>query len=100
MAYEDYLRALQGPESAGNLTARNQFSGAAGLYQILPSTAEGLRRQGHNFDLSTREGQTAAAAELTRQNDMLLRTRLRRDPTDAERYFAHGFGGPAAAYML
>ena len=100
MAYEDYLRALPVPESGGDPTATNPLSGAQGLYQIMPATQAGLRRQGFNLDMSTPEGQTRAAAELTRQNDVLLRSRLNRDPTDAERYFAHGFGGPAATYAL
>ena len=100
VSMDEYLAALQGPESGGNLTIRNRTSGAEGLYQIMPATQEGLRRQGFNLDMSTEEGQTAAARELTRQNDVLLRHRLQRDPTDAERYFAHGFGGPAASYLL
>jgi len=98
--YNDYLAALAGPESGRDPTARNRYSGAQGLYQIMPATQEGLRRQGFALDMSTPEGQTRAASELTRQNQLLLRSRLRRDPTESELYFAHGFGGPAASYLL
>jgi len=44
--YNDYLAALAGPESGRDPTARNRYSGAQGLYQIMPATQEGLRRQG------------------------------------------------------
>ena len=101
--YDDYLRAVTVPEAGGRMDPNllNMVgSGARGPYQIMPATAEGLRRQGHNFDMNTVEGQTAAASELTRQNEVLLRTRLGREPTPGELYFAHGMGGPAAAYLL
>jgi hypothetical protein len=78
MAYEDYLRALPTPESGGDPTARNPLLRRTGPLPDHAGDAGGPEAAGLTRYVYP-EGQTRAAAELTRQNDVLLRSRLQRD---------------------
>lgn len=82
-------------ESGMNPSATNP-SGAAGLFQFIPSTAA-------HYGLSNPLDPVAssdAAARLMRDNAAVLSRALGRDPTGAELYLAHQQGAGGAAKLL
>jgi hypothetical protein len=92
----DYKTRLRQIESGGNDRAYNKDSGAAGRYQIIPSTQ---RQYGVTdpFD----EGQQEAFVErFTAQNRSFLRSRLGREPSAGELYLAHQQGAGGASRLL
>ena len=93
--HPDYLPRIAQIESSGNPGAYNK-SGAAGLFQFIPSTAQA-------FGLSNPYDPAAAsdaAARLTLANQKKLTGALGREPTDGELYLAHQQGGGGATRIL
>lgn len=91
----DYMRQMAQIESGGDPNAGNK-SGAAGLYQFMPRTAQ-------SYDLTDPYDPVAsanAAAQLTLDNQTALRNRLGRDPTPGELYLAHQQGAAGAGGLL
>jgi hypothetical protein len=92
----DALRAVAQIESANNPLALNPASGAAGLFQFMPSTAA-------QYGLSNPYNAAAsadAAAHLMRDNQSALTRALGRDPTAGELYLAHQQGAGGAIALL
>jgi hypothetical protein len=91
-----YLARTAQIESNNDPNARNPTSGAAGLFQFIPSTAEayGLR------DPYDANASANAAARLAADNANVLRQALGRDPTPAELYLAHQQGAKGASDLL
>lgn len=87
---DGYLNALAAVESGGNPLARNA-SGAAGLFQFMPDTVAGMG----GFDPYNVQQATAAAAQLTKDNDRYFRKKMGRAPEGRELYLMHqqGMGG-------
>lgn len=81
-------------ESAGDPGAVNANSGAAGLFQFIPSTA----RQYNLMNPHDAASATVAARRLLNDNRNGLRSALGREPSEAELYLAHqqGLGGATA----
>lgn len=74
----------------------NANSGAAGMFQITPTTARSLGvKDPHNP-----EEAADATARLAMQNGKTLRNELGRKPSDAELYLAHQQGAGGAAALL
>lgn len=91
----EYLLTMANIESGFNPDARNKYSGAAGLYQFMPSTAKayGLRNP-YNPNQAI-----VATIKLTRANAAIL-DRAGIDVTGTSLYLAHqqGAGGVLALY--
>jgi hypothetical protein len=92
--YEQKNRAW---ESSGSDTAVNRNTGAAGRYQFMPSTAEGLRKQFPNENISDNwrtnpEDQEKLMRLYTTISRDSLKKTLARDPTGGELYALHLFG--------
>jgi len=84
-------------ESSGSDTAVNKTSGAAGRYQFMPSTAEGLRKQFPDLKISDQwrtnpEDQQKLMKAYTDISRDALRKALGREPTGGELYALHLFG--------
>lgn len=90
-----YLGRVAGIESSYNPSARNP-SGAAGLFQFIPSTANSMGLA----DPYDPAAASNAAAKLTLQNETALTKRLGRAPTDGELYLAHQQGQAGAGALL
>jgi hypothetical protein len=91
-----YLARTAKIESGLNPDARNEFSGASGLFQFVPSTAKQ-----YGLDDPTDPAASAdAAGRLGRDNQQVLRAALGRDPTAAELYLAHQQGANGALALL
>ena len=83
-------------ESALNPRAYHPISKAAGLFQVIPSTAR-------QYGLTTAFDPSAnaeAAAALWRDNERALRRALKREPTAGELYLAHQQGAGGAIRLL
>lgn len=93
-----YLTTTAAIETGGTFDpqAFNKGSKAAGMYQIIPSTARALGvKDPHNP-----EEAADATARLAQQNAPMLKSALGRKPTDAELYLAHQQGGAGAKALL
>jgi hypothetical protein len=91
----DVMLRIAGIESSMNPAAKNA-SGAAGLFQFMPTTAA-------RYGLSNPYDAAAsadAAARLLRDNGNYLRQKLGRDPTAGELYLAHQQGAGGAVSLL
>lgn len=86
---------MAGIESSGNPAAYNP-SGAAGLFQFMPTTASayGLANPYDAAEASD------AAARLPLDNAKVLRRALNREPTAGELYLAHQQGAGGASKIL
>lgn len=91
----DFLARTAQIESGGNPNAKNA-SGAAGLFQFIPSTAKKYGLTNPNDPVAA----TDAAARLAADNKASLTKSLGREPTDAELYLAHQQGAGGAAKLL
>jgi hypothetical protein len=91
---DGYLATTAHIESGGNPNAHNA-SGADGLFQFVPSTAQ-------QYGVSTRDpaSSTDGAARLASDNAKVLRDKLGREPTGAELYLAHQQGAGGASSLL
>lgn len=100
-----YFGKTRGAESGGNDSAVNAVSGAAGRYQFLPSTWEGLAKEAPELGL-TAEGikdpaqQERAMHYFTEKNRRQLSQVLGRNPTGGELYSAHMFGGAGGSHLV
>lgn len=93
-----YLTTTAAIETGGTFNPQsfNKNSKAAGMYQIIPSTARSLGvRDPHNPEESA-----DATARLAVQNAQALKPALGRKPTDAELYLAHQQGAGGAKALL
>lgn len=85
-----YLAATAAVESGGDPNARNK-SGAAGMFQIMPSTAAGLNLANPYDPVEA----TKAVITLTKQNKAYFEQTMGRTPEGRELYLMHqqGMGG-------
>lgn len=96
---EGYYRKLAMVESSNNPKAKAKTSSASGLYQFTESTWKGLVKQlGLNYTLEDRfdkDKSQKVVEAFTKQNEKYLKSKLGRDPNEAELYLAHfsGMGG-------
>ena len=93
---QGYLAQTASIESGGDPNAVNKGSGAAGLFQFVPSTAKqyGLSDP-HDVIAST-----YAAGKLAADNAATLTQALGRPPTAGDLYLAHQQGATRAAKLL
>ena len=91
-----YLSTTAQIESSNNPNALNKDSGAAGLFQFIPSTAKAYGLS-NPMDAGA---STDAAARLAADNAATLRSKLGREPTAAELYLAHQQGAGGASSLL
>lgn len=91
-----YLAQTAQIESGGNPNALNKGSGAAGMFQFIPSTARSVGLSNPYDVLQS----SYAAAKLASDNANVLRNALGRDPTAGELYLAHQQGAAGAAKLL
>jgi hypothetical protein len=91
-----YLPATASIESSFNPRSRNELSGAAGMFQFIPSTARqyGLRNP---YDVAQ---STDAAARLAADNQRAFTAAIGRQPTAGELYLAHQQGVHGAIGLL
>lgn len=102
-ASDSYKAAILGGESAANVSAVNPKTGAAGRYQMLPSTAAqyGLTPADlTNPDPKVQALVDVAFQKFTADNTKTLTTSLGRPPTAAELTLAHQQGAQGAAALL
>lgn len=102
-ASDAYRQAIIQGESGGDVTRVNPKSGAAGRYQMLPSTAAqyGLTPADlTNPDPKVQAKVDAAWQKFTADNRAALTTSLGRIPTDAELSLAQQQGAAGAAALL
>ena len=92
----DYFDTLAFIESSNNPEAVNRHTGAAGLYQFIPSTAKAYGLEDPTDPVESRK----AVEKLTEDNAKVLSRRLGRQPTDAELYLAHQQGATGASKLL
>jgi|GEM_PF-4565169 len=92
-----YLRHIMRAESGGDRHARNTESSATGLFQFISSTWDAYSRPGD--DIYDPEDQCRAVIAFARDNEVVLRRALGREPTAGEFYLAH-FAGPEGARLL
>lgn len=100
---DDYMRRNAQFESANNNDATNPGSGAAGIYQFLPSTWKWIAREAPELGLTEegirdRDQQTKAMRYYTNKSVRTLEPILGRKPTGGELYLSHLLGhsgGPA-----
>lgn len=98
--YEDNI--IQG-ESKGDIKAVNKSTGAAGLYQFIPSTAAqyGLSKADlTNPDPKIQQKVHDAFVQFTEDNRKALMQGLGREPTNAELALAHQQGAAGALKLL
>jgi hypothetical protein len=93
--YPGFMERMAQIESSGNPDASNA-SGAAGLYQFMPKTAQAYGLA----DPYDPEASAQAAARLTLDNEGTLKRSLGRDPTPGELYLAHQQGAGGASKLL
>jgi hypothetical protein len=91
-----YLARTAQIESNNDPNARNPTSGASGLFQFIPSTAEAYGLS----DPYDANASANAAARLAADNAKVLRQALGRGPTPAELYLAHQQGAKGASDLL
>lgn len=86
-------------ESGGRAGSHNEFSGADGYFQFIPSTA---KQYGLRYGKDTRDPikSAIAAAQLAANNAQSIRDRLGREPTGGELYLAHQQGAGGANALL
>ena len=101
---DGYYGRVRAMESGGDNTATSP-AGAAGAYQIMPNTWNGLMQQHPELGLTpdgirNPQQQEAAVRALTSDNAAALKSALGRDPTAAELYLAHQQGAGGAISML
>jgi hypothetical protein len=91
-----YFAKLKRPESGGDPRATNKVTGAAGLFQILPTTYAGIRKEapwlGLTDDIYDEANQGKAADFYTQKSIGILQPMLGRMPTMGELYALHFFG--------
>lgn len=92
----NYLPKLVQIESNGDPNAYNKGSGASGLGQFIPKTAQAYGLT----DPFDPVANLNATARLTLDNRETLRGRLGRDPTNGELYLGHQQGAAGAARLL
>lgn len=92
----DFMTRTAWIESRFDPSNMNKSSGAAGLFQVIPSTA---KRLGLSNPLDG-QANTEAAVRHTLENQKLLTAALGRNPTDQELYLAHQQGGAGARALL
>ena len=103
--WQSYTQGLRQLESSGQAsTAPNKDTGAFGVYQLLPSTYDALRRQYPNLPPRTSSGvdehsQEQAYQLLTSQNQQTLKN-LGVEATPSNTYLAHKYGPEAAAALI
>lgn len=105
---DSYRTATRRVESGGDDSAVNPLTGAAGRYQILPSTAKALMAANPDLglkieDLKNPEVQEQLMKLYTDQSVKTLTPMLGRQPTAAELYLLHLLGhsgGPAVLRNL
>ena len=90
-----YLAHTAKTESGFDPNARNE-SGAAGLFQFMPSTAKQYGLDNPYDPVAS----TDAAARLAADNYAAMRAGLNRDPTPGELYLAHQQGAAGAIALL
>lgn len=93
---QDTLFKIAMLESSGRADAVNPQSGASGLFQFMPATAEQYGLSDPNDPAQAAD----AAARLLADNAQALRSTLHRDPTPAELYLAHQQGAGGAAALI
>ncbi|KOX55101.1 hypothetical protein ADL19_13430 [Streptomyces purpurogeneiscleroticus] len=93
--YPGFMERMAQIESSGNPDASNA-SGAAGLYQFMPKTAQAYGLA----DPYDPDASAKAAARLTLDNEGTLKRSLGRDPTQGELYLAHQQGAGGASMLL
>jgi hypothetical protein len=93
--YPGFMTRMAQIESGGNPDAYNA-SGAAGLYQFVPSTARGYGLA-NPYDPAA---SAQAASRLTLDNAAALSRALGREPTQGELYLAHQQGASGASKLL
>lgn len=98
----NYLLGLGTLESSLNPRAANK-SGAKGLFQFMNNEEPGGVNTWGKYGKGSIwevQNQIAAVLDFTRDNDAMFRSRLGRDPTDAERFVLHNQGGPGGTRLL
>jgi hypothetical protein len=90
-----FVTKLAKIESSFNPKAKNK-SGAEGLFQFIPSTAENLGLE----DPSNPQEAAIAFAEFTNMNKRILTRKLGRAPQEFELYLAHQQGAAGATKLL
>ncbi len=83
-------------ESGGDPSVKNKRSSAGGLFQFIDDTAKVYNLQDRYDPVQASD----AAARLARDNAVVLRKVLGREPTTGELYLAHQQGAGGAAKML
>jgi hypothetical protein len=101
------MMTIAGIESAWRAAAGASTSSAKGLYQFVSGTWNGmLRKYGKKYGIAPGtspydpRANTLLGAEFLRENAQILRSAMKRDPTDTELYAAHFMGPDGAAKML
>lgn len=105
---QNYFSRNRTAESGGDDAAVNKSTGAAGRYQFLPSTAEGIRKANPQLNISDNwrtnaEDQEKLMQAYTQQSVGIIKNLLKRDPTGGELYMLHLLGhggGPAVLNAL
>jgi len=101
---EGYYKKLAMAESSGDPRAEATSSTAAGMYQFVKGTWENtVKEMGKNYSLSDRFDPKKSAEVnkyFTEKNEKFLRSKLGRDPNEAELYAAHHFGNYGATKFL
>lgn len=99
------LDKIKQAESAGDPNAKNPLSSASGLYQLTDATFRSAvdkfgRKQGIKYsDKNNPQVQEFLAGELTKDNARILQNKGI-EPSDANLYFAHFLGAPAASKAI
>jgi len=95
----EYKKVVAQIESGGNPNARNKDSGAAGMYQFIPST---WKAYAPAPGASPYDPQAANQAfeRFTTDNRNSLAKSIGRTPNDAEMYLAHQQGAGGASKLL
>lgn len=102
---DSYFAKNRAFESGGDRYAVNQGSGAAGLYQFLPSTWTSIMNEAPHLGLTPNgmhdeEQQNAAMRYYTAKSAATLRPILGRAPTGGELYALHLLGHSGGAHLV